>query len=257
MLRLPVSGLELTLRQPTGVEDLLLLETPLAAPDLALTLIAQLVQTVNHTSSDWGDLSVSDFEFLLLSLRQMQCGDWIRTDTVCRGAECGRRVDVSFQIQDYFAHHAPRRSPHVTPTETPGWFQLHHPEVTFRLPTIADQIALTHHPNPEQELRQRCIRPGDISAKVRRRVETAMSALAPVLSDDLHGYCAECGSTVKLFFDVQQFTLQELRFQAASVYEEIHLLASAYQWTEAVILALPQRRRQQYADYVRQARRAA
>lgn len=84
-----------------------------------------------------------------------------------------------------------------------------------------------------------------------------MEALAPNLSDDLQGQCSECGSIVTLFFDVPQFTLQELRRQAAFVYEEIHLLASSYQWTETAILALPHHRRQQYAERVRQARRTA
>jgi hypothetical protein len=84
-----------------------------------------------------------------------------------------------------------------------------------------------------------------------------MEALAPNLSDDLQGQCVECGSTVTLFFDVLQFTLQELRSQAAFVYEEIHLLAFSYHWTETAILALPRHRRQQYADQARQARRTA
>lgn len=257
MVRLPVSGLELTLRQPAGAEDILLLENPTNDPSLALALVSRLAQPVDDTAVNWGDLSVSDLEFLLLTLRQVVFGDWIRTDAVCPTHGCGKRVDVSFRIRDYLSPHAPRRSPAIILTETPGWFQLHNTTVTFRLPTVADQIAIINHPQPEQELRQRCIRSSEISAKLRRRVETAMEALAPNLSGDLQGQCVECGTLVTLFFDVQQFTLQELRRQAVFVYEEIHLLASSYQWTETAILALPHHRRQQYAERVRQARRTA
>jgi hypothetical protein len=257
MVRLPVSRWKLRLRQPAGAEDILLLEHPTNDPDLALALVARLAEPVGDTTVNWEELSVSDLEFLLLTLRQMVFGDWIRTDAVCPTHGCGKRVDVSFRIRDYLSHHAPRRSPAILPSETPNWFQLRNTDVTFRLPTVADQIAIFHHPQPEQALSQRCLRPSDISAKLRRRVETAMEALAPNLSDDLQGQCVECGTLVTLFFDVQQFTLQELRRQAALVYEEIHLLASSYQWTEAAILALPHHRRQQYAEQVRQDRRTA
>lgn len=257
MVRLPVSELELALRQPAGAEDILLLEAQSNDAGLALALVSRLTQLVDNTAVHWEDLSVSDLEFLLLTLRQLVFGDWIRTDAICPTQGCGKRIDISFRISEYLSHHAPRRSPAIVPSETPGWFQLSNTAVTFRLPTVGDQLAITLHTHPEQALRQRCLRPSDISTKLRRRVETAMEALAPNLSDDLQGQCSECGSTVTLFFDVTQFTLQELRRQAASVYEEIHLIASSYQWTEAAILELPHHRRQQYAEQVRQARRAA
>jgi hypothetical protein len=257
MIRLPVSGLELSLRQPAGAEDILLLEAPTNDADLALTLISRLAQSLDGATIDWGDLSISDLEFLLLTLRQIVFGDWIRTDVICPAQGCRKRVDVSFRISDYLPHHGPRRCPTIVPTETPDWFQLCNTDVTFRLPTVADQIAIAHHPQPEQALRQRCIQPNQIPSKLRRRVETAMAALAPNLSDDLQGQCAECGAIVTLFFDVQQFTLQELRRQAAFIYEDVHLLASSYQWSEDAILAIPHYRRQQYAELVRQARRSA
>jgi hypothetical protein len=257
MIRLPVSGLELSLRQPAGAEDIVLLEAPANDAIVALTLISRLAHSVEGTPIDWGDLSVSDLEFLLLMLRQIVFGDWIRTDTICPAPGCNKRVDVSFRITDYLSHHVPRKPPNIVASKTLGWFQLSNTEVTFRLPTVADQIAIAYHPQPEQELRQRCMQPAQISSKLRRRVETALAALAPNLSDDLQGQCVECGATVTLFFDVQQFTLQELRHQAASIYEEVDLLASSYQWSEDAILALPHHRRQRYADRVRQARRSA
>ncbi|NJL68692.1 MAG: hypothetical protein HC894_22160 [Microcoleus sp. SM1_3_4] len=49
----------------------------------------------------------------------------------------------------------------------------------------------------------------------------------------------------------------ELRQQAVSIYEEVHLLATQYQWTEAAILRLPRDRRRQYAERIRQQRRLA
>jgi hypothetical protein len=54
-----------------------------------------------------------------------------------------------------------------------------------------------------------------------------------------------------LFFDVQAFCLTELRNQAAFLYEDVHLLAQCYHWTEADILALPRHRRAHYAEFAR------
>jgi hypothetical protein len=90
-----------------------------------------------------------------------------------------------------------------------------------------------------------------------RRVENAMEALAPPLSHTVQGQCPECGSVLDLYFDAQQFCLQELRGQALFIYDDVHLLAMEYHWSEADILALPRNRRAQYAERVRQERSVA
>lgn len=84
-----------------------------------------------------------------------------------------------------------------------------------------------------------------------------MEILAPNLAQNLQGQCSECGAMVEIFFDPQQFTLREFRNQAAFIYEEIHLLAMYYQWSESAILALPRQRRMQYAERLRQTKRTA
>jgi hypothetical protein len=45
--------------------------------------------------------------------------------------------------------------------------------------------------------------------------------------------------------------MTELRRAAEGLHEDVHVLASAYHWQEDVILALPRRRRQDYAMRVR------
>ena len=56
---------------------------------------------------------------------------------------------------------------------------------------------------------------------------------------------------MNFYFDVQQFVLRELRDHAASVYEDVHLLAFHYKWTEEDILRLPRSRRAHYTEAVR------
>ena len=144
----------------------------------------------------------------------------------------------------------------------PGWFHVakiseqvgasETGQVSFRLPTAADQLAVIGSLDAEQELARRCIRPTDIPARLRRRVEAAMEALAPSLSSDLQGSCPECGANVTMHFDARWFCLRELRDRAAFIYQDVDVLARRYHWSETEILALPHIRRAAYADLARQ-----
>jgi hypothetical protein len=173
---------------------------------------------------------------------------------VCGPAGCGARVDIAFRIRDYLAHHAPRPAEGLEASAEPGWYALQGTAVVFRLPSGADQLAIAFHPEGEEELARRCIRPAGLAPPLREQVEAAMEALAPHLHSELEGPCPECGATVRAVFDPQRYVLQELRAQAARLYEELHLLARSYHWTEETILALPRHRRAAYAEHIRQER---
>ncbi len=251
-MRLPVSGMVVILQEPTGAEDILLLEAP--ALHLTLELSARLASPINGLTVEWASLCVADLEALLLLLRKMILGDLIRTDIVCPAKSCGKRIDVSFHIGAYLFHHRPRSARGVEATEEACWFHLRNTSVSFRLPTGADQVAVATTHKPKRELIQRCIRPATISARLLRRVEIAMDSLAPSLSHVLQGQCHECGTTVDMYFDVQQFVLSELRNRAAFIYEDVHLLAMHYHWSQAEILSLPHSRRAHFTEMVQQER---
>ena len=254
MFRLPVSGLEVVLRQPAGVEDLLLLETPGYDTDLALALVTRLASRSDGTPTEWGTLTVTDLDALLLRLRQLVFGDVIRADVLCTVKDCGARIDVSFRITDYLAHHTPHAPRGVEAAPEAGWFRVQGQEIMFRLPSGLDQAAVAGMEQPERELIRRCVRPAELPARWLRRVERAMEALAPSLSHALQGSCPQCRTKADIYFEVQRFVLQELRDQAAFLYEDVHLLARHYHWAEEKILALPRYRRVQYADRLRQER---
>jgi hypothetical protein len=236
------------------MEDLMLLETPGSDTGLALALVSHLTGGVEEQVIDWSHLTVTDLEVLLLRLRQMVFGDLVRTDVACPVVACGRRIDVSFRIEDYLDHHRPRRARGVEVAEEPGWFRLRDNDITFRLPSAADQAAIAGLAEPKRELIRRCIRPTPLSARWIERVERAMEALAPSLSE-IQGECLECHTVIDMHFDVQRFVLRELRDQAEFIYQDIHLLARYYHWPEEKILALPTHRRSRYADMLAQERR--
>jgi len=255
--RLPVSAIGIVLRQPTGAEDILILESRADDAALALALINRLAQAAGGPSVCWEDLPVSDLDAILLRLRQTVFGDLIRADAACPAPDCGKRIDLAFGVNEYLEHHAPRRTRLAEPAPEAGWMRLRGAPVSFRFPTGADQLAIALHPNPPAELIRRCIMPTDIPAAAMRRVERAMEALAPSLAHNLNGHCPECGASFEVYFDPRQFTLRELRDQAVFIYEDTHLLAEHYHWPEAEILALPRDRRLRYAEMVRAARSAA
>jgi hypothetical protein len=50
---------------------------------------------------------------------------------------------------------------------------------------------------------------------------------------------------------VARVVVAELRRMAGAVHDDVDLIARAYHWTEATILALPQDRRRAYAERIR------
>ena len=176
LFRLPVSGHVVALRHPNGAEDLLLLEAAGEDTLQALALVSRLARPATDIGIDWLELTVTDLDALILRLRQMVIGDRIRADVACRASGCGQRIDISFGITDYAGHRKPakpgaRGASTVAPVEEPGWFRLTSRRkktgmlapsakppaddsavslgsgdssnaVVFRLPTVADQLAV-------------------------------------------------------------------------------------------------------------------
>jgi hypothetical protein len=193
---------------------------------------------------------------LLLRLRQRIVGDVVSAEALCPAPGCHAHVDITFSIGAYLEHHLPATPPGVLPAGDEGWYRLPDDAVEFRLPRAADQLAIAREPVPEEALLRICVRPAGISENARRRVEEAMEAMAPSLYSDVEGTCPECGATVDASFDPVQYTLRELRDQAASIYEEVCSIAHHCHWSEAEILELPAARRARYAELAVQSQQA-
>jgi hypothetical protein len=249
-MQLPVSGMRVSFRPPTGREDLLLRESRLPALALGQRLVTRLARTDDGAPVDAAGLSVTDFEALLLAIRQSVLGDVIRAEAICQVPDCRARADVSFRISDYLASHA-GRTPRGIESHGEGWFRLTGKDLRFRLPTGADLLAIEHEPAPYRTLVRRCIDPPDAPENLRRRAESAMGALAPALSRKLPAECPECHAPLNVYFEATSFVLREVCARAAGIYQDVHLLALHYGWPEEKILALPQSRRTEYVELLR------
>jgi len=125
---LPVSGVAVALRQPTGAQDVLLAEHGIEDPALVLALVEQLGQA--NPSVDWSALPVTDIDTLILRLRQAVIGNRVLAEIMCTTASCGQRVDLSFGIDAWLAHHRPRPAGRrdwwtERAADAPGWYVLH------------------------------------------------------------------------------------------------------------------------------------
>ena len=247
---LPVSGVALTVREPTGEDELYVVETALAPLPALLELARRVGSTVAGGPLDWASLPATDLDAAALAMRRSWVGEVIRTDVMCPGPGCQERIDVSFGIGDYIEHHRPQRPRGVTEAPDNGWFTLAGATARFRIPTVADLLAATSGDRPAETLSGRCVDAPEISRALARRLDRALSALAPSLDDNLGGSCPACGHDVTMRFDPLAYTLAELRNTFSAIHLETHALASAYGWPEEAILALPRSRRRRYASII-------
>ena len=230
---------------------------------LALALADRLTRDVEGAHLDWRALAVTDLDAFILFLRRMLMGDKIRADVACGATQCGQRFDIDFGLGQFLQHHAPVPPVKhgggwsVQPGQEQGWYRLaplapdgasSAAAMDFRLPTPADQLAISGRPDAEAQLAHRCLRPANAPAALRRKAEAAMQAMAPCLSCELEAVCPDCGSGMTLYFEPRRFCLRELRDRAASVYADVDVLARRYNWTEDQILALPRSRRVTYVE---------
>ncbi len=261
---LPVSGLAVSLRAPTGAEEVLLAERRVEDAALALALAQRLGRA--DADVDWSGLSITDIDVLIARLRIAMVGDRVIGEAACVSPACGEKVDLSFRLSDWLDHHRPRpgaakgRGWRAEPAgDAPGWYVLSvrgEEAARFRVPTLADQIAVQDAADPAAALAELVVAPAGLPARLRARAEAAMEMLAPALAGPMQGQCPHCGAALTALFHPRQYCLRELRDRARFVYDDIDALAERYHWTEQAILRLPAARRSQYVERARQARAA-
>jgi hypothetical protein len=254
---LPVSGIQLAVREPTGEDELYVVETGLAPLTALLELVGRVATAAKGDPVNWAAVPAADLEAAALIIRQRWIGDAIRADIRCPGPECRERIDVSFGIDAYLGHHRPRRPRSVAEPPASGWYTLTGAAIRFRIPTIADRLAAADASHPADTLCERCVEAPEISRALARRLDRALSALAPSLNDLIGGSCPACGQGVTMRFDPLGYTLAELRNAFSGIHLETHALASEYGWPEEAILALPRSRRRSYASIIADERSVA
>lgn len=159
---------------------------------------------------------------------------------------CGERLELSLDSASFDTLAAPAEGP----VEVAG--------LRLRLPTSRDLAALagdTSADGAALRLLEHCLitAPGAPTPALAPLLDAASEALeqADPWADLLFAStCCACGHAWDVRLDIAAFLWEELDAHAQRLLDEVHLLASAYGWPEADILALSAPRRAAYLQRV-------
>jgi hypothetical protein len=191
------------------------------------------------------ELSIGERDALLLEIRRLVAGD--RLSGVCRCDACGEGNE--FEL-DAAALPRPAAPPDRVVTTTVGERSLR-----ARLPNSFDLAAVIDESDEGEATRiivKRClIDDAPLDDEVVDAVDRAMEAAEGVAAVAVNFACSACGAANRAPLDIAGFLWIELAERIARVVEDVDILASAYGWSEADILAMSERRRALYVERVR------
>jgi hypothetical protein len=198
-----------------------------------------------------GALPLGERDRRLLAAREETLGSSL--EGVARCPKCGEPLDVALDARELRSTREPGPLPEQVSRD--GL------ELRFRPANSHDLLAAETCPGVEEARRLlagRCLldaRRGDLPISEADLSEEDLRALAAGLAEADPGAelllelrCPACGHAWEELFDVASFFWAELDVQARRLLREIHLLARAYGWREADILALSPRRRRFYLE---------
>ncbi|MFI7101160.1 hypothetical protein ACIBK8_17520 [Streptomyces sp. NPDC050161] len=201
----------------------------------------------------------------LFGLRRALFGERMQVRVECGG--CAEAMEFDLDAGQFAAPAAGTAADDgVLRVADGGWV------VDFRLPTVADLAAVTRAladpaaaldpPDAQQLLLARCTvsatrdgaplpadeLPGALPDKVRRLLAEAAERADPAAEITLSIACPECGDATPAELDIADHLWTELDAWARDVLLDVHLLATAYGWSEPEILALSPQRRRYYLE---------
>jgi hypothetical protein len=264
---------EVELTPLSGHEEELLAERKL--PDgaaLVTIILSRCVRRLGNISPVSAGLArhllVADRQYLLLRLRAITFGDQVQATARCAWADCGKKVDIEFSLQDIPIKQSQTQGPLYSLQLSPeaackDEAGTAYREVTFRLPNGEDQEVVSSLMADDAEraftvLLGRCIQsigpwnpPGKallrrLSPLAQQEIERQIEAAAPQVELTMEAQCPECAHGFVVAFDPQELLFGELRTSHDLLYREVHYLAYHYHWSEREIMAMPRDKRRRY-----------
>ena len=209
-------------------------------------------------------LCIGQRDAYLITLREWCFGSQLVSVANCAG--CGERLELTLDLDQVRVQSPTPAGPLAAEGQEAGEafsLSVDGYEVHFRLPNSLDLAAVDGQRNVEssrQRLLERCIldakcegkdTPADqLPAPVTEAVVAGMAQADPQADVQLDLRCPACEHRWQAAFDIASFFWSEINAWAYRTLHEVHLLASAYGWREADILALSPRRRQSYLEMI-------
>jgi hypothetical protein len=243
------------MRPPSTSELLAAWECGLRQPPLERT--RTLLRLAVPEEADLSGLSAGQVDGYLLDLRRCGFGSRVVGAAGCPG--CAEQVELDFDIETVLMPMSPPPSP---PPAAAMTAELDGYRLRLRLPTLDDLLATAHlrdvtlicqavlERTVVATLGDRTVAPAALPLHVVEFIEARFAESDPQADLRLALTCPTCGREWAAPFDIATFLWAELDAWAVRVLFEVHLLASAYCWSEADVLALSATRRRFYLEAV-------
>jgi uncharacterized protein (UPF0212 family) len=203
------------------------------------------------------NLSIGQRDSSLLTLREQTFGPQLVSLVMCPG--CSERLELTFAVADVRTTAISFGAKSAAVLR----FGVADYEVSFRLPNSLDLFAIDGSQDvvaSRQLLLQRCLLAAEhqgkeqsanqLPAEIVEAVVERMAQADPQADVQLALSCPQCGHQWQAAFDIVSFFWSEIDAWASRLLREVHVLASAYSWREADILALSPWRRQLYLEMI-------
>jgi len=204
-------------------------------------------------------LTIGERDARLLQLHKQLFGP--RVEVVANCPACGEWLEFAVNLADL------QIPADAQPGEKIYQLSVNSYQLTYRLPDSSDLIALAHNDRvaadfeaARQQLLERCLleavhqgqptTAADLPEPVCAALSTEMARRDPQAQHLLNIACAACGAPWQASFDIATFLWAKIETQAQALLREVHVLARAYGWSEADILALSSARRRFYLERV-------
>lgn len=200
-----------------------------------------------HGIDPLADLPIGERDGLLLSLRAQLFGPQLSSVATCPA--CGEQVELNFNVDAIRVQGTPVGGEGAT-------LMVAERAVRFRLPTSRDLLMITDHQQiaaGRAALLRRCLLTDDrpvLDPAVEAAVVAEIARRDPQADIRLALDCPVCAHHWEALFDIVSFLWSEIERWVTRLLHEIHILASAYGWREADILALSPARRSMYLELV-------
>lgn len=176
----------------------------------------------------------------LLGLYQELAGSMLEGTVDCPA--CAATVELNVACEDLLAAQP------AVPVD-PGPLLTGTGSVTWR-PVSYDDLAAAESEDDAQavaEVLSRCV-DGEVTERLRPALCAAMATADPLAEIEVELVCPECEEPVLAFLDVLDFTWAQVVAKAEALLLEVDVLARAYSWSEAEILALSPARRRRFVE---------
>jgi uncharacterized protein (UPF0212 family) len=222
----------------------------------ALILLASACP--ERSLEELAQLSIGQRDLLLLTLRELMFGSQLLGVVSC--PSCSDHLELNFKVADIQVETK-------LPPDAELSLDLADYQVQFRLPNSIDlaattaQITILEAPLAAQQLLlERCLLAVSLQGKtqtieqlpahVLEAIAEQMALADPQADILLSLTCPTCSHRWKSVFDIVSYFWSEINTWAVRLLREVHILASAYGWREADILAMTPYRRQLYLEMV-------